>query len=82
MRFGERGVKRREVKEQGAGQVVNRLDERLKEIAKAGAWVVKKVVLGKEPGIKKGHFPCLDRGTQGYAVMFRRLWRSCLYRSA
>ncbi|MEW6243086.1 MAG: UPF0236 family transposase-like protein [Bacillota bacterium] len=44
------------------GQVVNRLDERLKGIAKAGAQVVKKVVFGEEPGIKKGHFPCLDQG--------------------
>lgn len=55
------------------GQVINRLDERVKDMAKAGARVVKKAVLGEEPGINKGHFPCLDRGTQGFAVMFRRL---------
>ena len=54
-------------------QVMNRLDERLKDMAIAGARVVRKAVLDEEPGIKRGHFPCLDRGTQGYAVMFRRL---------
>ena len=54
-------------------QVVNRLDEQLGDMVKAGAGVVKKAVLGEYPGVKKGHFPCLDRGTEGYAAMFRHL---------
>ncbi|MEW6081309.1 MAG: ISLre2 family transposase [Bacillota bacterium] len=54
-------------------QVVNCLDEQLKTVVTAGAGLVKKAVLGEEPGVKRGHFPCLDRGTEGYAVLFRRL---------
>ena len=54
-------------------QVVTRLDEELKEMVRAGASVVKKAVLGEYPGVKSGHFPCLDHGTEGYATMFRHL---------
>lgn len=51
----------------------SRLQERTAKIVATGAEVVKRAVLQCGAGVKKGHFPCLERGTEGYAELFRQI---------
>lgn len=53
--------------------VSSRLKERTAKVVAAGAHTLKKAVLKAAPGVKRGHFPCLDRGTEGYAELFRQI---------
>lgn len=45
------------------------------KIVSSAAEVLRKAVREAEPGLKRGHFPCLDRGTGGYAQLFRQILR-------
>ena len=54
-------------------RVASRLGEETAKAVKAGAEVVKRAFFDYGPGIKKGHFPCLERGTEGYAELFRQI---------
>ena len=60
------------------GRVGSRLEEHTSKIAETGAEVVKKAFFDFEPGVKKGHFPCLERGTEGYAEVFRQILKEGL----
>ncbi|MCL6560091.1 MAG: ISLre2 family transposase [Firmicutes bacterium] len=51
----------------------SRFQEHTAKIVATGAEVVKKAVLQCGAGVKKGHFPCLERGTEGYAQLFRQI---------
>jgi hypothetical protein len=39
----------------------------------AGRLLVKRAVQSIATGVKRGHFPALDRGTDGFAALFREL---------
>jgi hypothetical protein len=57
-------------------QMVNSRLERAREKAVASAaQVVRQAVGASEPAVRKGHFSCLDRGTDGYAQLFRQILR-------
>jgi hypothetical protein len=51
----------------------SRLEKQVPKMAKAGAEVARKAFHDLKSGAKRGHFPCLDRGTEGYAVLFRQI---------
>jgi len=39
----------------------------------AGRCLIKRATQSIATGVKRGHFPALDRGTDGFAVLFREL---------
>ena len=57
-------------------RVQSRAAERLKNAVSAGAKAVKRAILATgSAGVKRGRFPALDRGTEGYAELFRQILR-------
>lgn len=56
-------------------QLTSRVRESQEKVVSSAAQVLRKAVHRVEPAIRKGHFPCLDRGTDGYAELFRQILR-------
>lgn len=56
-------------------QVQSRIKEAEGKIVSSAAEVLRKAVHAAEPAMRRGHFRCLDRGTDGYAQLFRQILR-------
>jgi len=56
-------------------QVTSRMRQSEEKVVSSAAQVLRKAVHKAEPAIRRGHFPCLDRGTDGYAELFRQILR-------
>ncbi len=56
-------------------QLSGRVRESQEKVVSSAAQVLRKAVHRVEPAIRRGHFPCLDRGTDGYAELFRQILR-------
>lgn len=56
-------------------QLTSRLRKNEEKVVSSAAQLLKKAVHRVEPAIRRGHFPCLDRGTDGYAELFRQILR-------
>jgi hypothetical protein len=53
-------------------QVTSRMRQSEEKVVSSAAQVLRKAVHKAEPAIRRGHFPCLDRGTDGYAELSAR----------
>ncbi len=56
-------------------QVNSRIKHTEEKVVASAAKVIRTAVHAAEPAIRRGHFPCLDRGTDGYAELFRQILR-------
>ena len=57
-------------------RIQSRAAERMKEAVSSAARAVKRGVLAAvSPGVKQGRFPALDKGTEGFAELFRQILR-------
>jgi hypothetical protein len=56
-------------------QLTGRFKENEEKVVSSAAQLLRKAVHRVEPAIRRGHFPCLERGTHGYAELFRQILR-------
>lgn len=56
-------------------QVTSLIRQSEEKVVASAAQVLRKAVHAAEPAIRRGRFPCLDRGTEGYAELFRQILR-------
>lgn len=56
-------------------KVNSRIEQTEEKVVASAAQVIRKAVATVEPAVRRGHFPCLDRGTDGYAELFRQILR-------
>lgn len=56
-------------------QVTSCIKQTEEKVVASAAQVIRKAARTAEPAIRRGHFPCLGRGTEGYAELFRQILR-------
>lgn len=56
-------------------KVNSRIEQTEEKVVASAAQVIRKAVATAGPAVRRGHFPCLDRGTDGYAELFRQILR-------